>query len=627
MATHQELPVFDHLALDFNKGGPRRAFMEGYFQGLGLWNADRVKEIRELCMEDVCTRLAAKSVKRVGQAYFEYYVDKKVWYNILGHANIPFEDHPWPSSRSEMPSLADLSEGASWYYQDWRLRKWSRPESQGESSKAPKSEASAKDRVTPGPQTQPAVAAETSQKSPAVAKDTVVRCDPSIPFASQARWRAAAAETARQSSVASAAPKPVLGQQAERPLGGQQAYGIGSSIWARNPPAEPKPPAELNPPAEPKPTADYSADVSKVTSSIAEIFLDVAAGKSAKKEKEKEHVAADAEEANAKAKRLYQKQQDAHAVLEEELNDIANKRFDIRSQKIAEAKAKAVADGCPEDDWQHFEEFDDRKAINPMNEPIPVRHDFGVNEVNWTGPMAPNPEYLEDIWDDLHLRKYRVGPICGPFEIALPKWMDFHDLVLGNDGSLFDMIEDEGLIDTDVMITWSVGNHGPISLIVGPKPTRKFDSQDKNQWLRVRNTWMKVGEWVAGVYKGHPHRLTDFLRYRQQQEIMGVSFMSLDDVVSLLVRLWDKISEDEEKAALEAQITREDLDLWIPQIHAILGQEYEYASQIAKAWVFRDGSNEIQRLRAIEYAWALFEPVQAYEWACKVQDEVFGRTN
>jgi hypothetical protein len=262
-----------------------------------------------------------------------------------------------------------------------------------------------------------------------------------------------------------------------------------------------------------------------------------------------------------------------------------------------------------------------------MNEVIPVRDDFGVNDVQWAGPMEPNSEYLEDIWEDLHLRKYDLGPIIGPFEVALPEWMDFHDLVLGVDGSLFDMIENEGLIDKDVVIAWSMNNGRPISLIVGPKPTRVFDCQDKQQWLRVRATWTKVAEWVAGVYIGRPHRLTDFLRYRQEQEMMGVSFMALDDIVPLLVRTWDKISEDPEAAALAAQTSREDLDGWIPQIHAILSQEYEYASKIAQAWVFRGESSVVHRLQAVEYAWALFQPTQAYEWARAVRDEIYRRTD
>ncbi|KAF5613065.1 uncharacterized protein FTJAE_13968, partial [Fusarium tjaetaba] len=345
------------------------------------------------------------------------------------------------------------------------------------------------------------------------------------------------------------------------------------------------------------------------------------------KEKEKEKAEADAKAVDLKAARLHQKEQEANDIFNDELADIAKQRLDIQSQRIAAARAEAKANGCPEDDWEEFMVYDDSEAIITMDSSIPIRHDFGVNAVTWAGPMRPSQEYLEDIWDDLHLRKYEGGPIIDPFEIALPKWMDFHDLVLGNDGSVFDMIEGEGLIDTDIVISWSMGDHGPASLVVGPKLTKAFDSKDKNQWLRVLNTWMKVAEWVAGVYEGHTHRLADFLRYRQQQEMMGVSFMPLDQVVPLLVRLWNKILFDEEGTAGEAKFNREQLDLWIPQIHAILSQEYEYATKIARVWVFRDGTKFLRRLRAIEYAWALYQPIQAYDWARKVEDEIYSLTN
>ncbi|KAF5708714.1 hypothetical protein FGLOB1_6253, partial [Fusarium globosum] len=230
MATPQDLPIFDHSTADFNKVGPRRVHMEQYFRALGLWNADQVERIQKQRVDELCTKLREKNDKKVGQLYFEYMVDYGVWHCILATGGLSEEDHPWPHDVYARPKKKNLSEGASWYYQDWLLRKWSLPESQGESSKAPKSEASAKDKATPGPQAQPAVVAETSKKPPAVAKKTVVRYDPTIPFAIQAK-RAAAAETARQSSDAQVA------QQAEPPAAGRKDIGIGSSIWASKPPS------------------------------------------------------------------------------------------------------------------------------------------------------------------------------------------------------------------------------------------------------------------------------------------------------------------------------------------------------------------------------------------------------
>ncbi|KAF5585760.1 uncharacterized protein FSUBG_12349 [Fusarium subglutinans] len=112
MAPSQD-PPFDHSKVDFTKIGPRRLHMEAFFRHLGLWHPDEVEELRVLIEPEICSRLQQKGLRQVGYAFFEYYVDKKLWYNILGHHNVPFEDQPWPSLKSIMPPYSDLSEGVS----------------------------------------------------------------------------------------------------------------------------------------------------------------------------------------------------------------------------------------------------------------------------------------------------------------------------------------------------------------------------------------------------------------------------------------------------------------------------------------------------------------------------------
>ncbi|KAG5752334.1 hypothetical protein H9Q70_005038 [Fusarium xylarioides] len=169
MDVKQELPVFDHSEADFNQVGPRRAYMEQYFRAPSLWQADHVKAVREDTLQNTCLQLQEKKYEKVSQLCFEL---------------------------SAMPKKKDLSQGVSRLYRGWILRDNCLLESQGESSNATKSEASYNGTATTGPKTRPSVVEETSHKSPA--QNTVVRYDPSIPFALQAK-RAAAAKTARQS--------------------------------------------------------------------------------------------------------------------------------------------------------------------------------------------------------------------------------------------------------------------------------------------------------------------------------------------------------------------------------------------------------------------------------------------
>ncbi|KAF5600420.1 hypothetical protein FPANT_2435 [Fusarium pseudoanthophilum] len=199
MDVKQDLPIFDHSAADFNEVGPRRVYMEQYFRVLGLWQEDHVEAVREATLQHTCLQLRENKYEKVGQPCFEYMTDYGLWHSLLGGANLSYDDHPWPHPVSAMPEKKDLSQGVSLLYQGWILRDKSLLESQGEPPNVTRPVASDNSTATPGPKTRPSVVAESSQESSAEAKNTVVRYNPLIPFALQAK-RAAAANPARQSS-------------------------------------------------------------------------------------------------------------------------------------------------------------------------------------------------------------------------------------------------------------------------------------------------------------------------------------------------------------------------------------------------------------------------------------------
>ncbi|KAF5232501.1 hypothetical protein FANTH_12962 [Fusarium anthophilum] len=575
MASSSTQKSFDHSSIDYVKIGPRRAHMKAFFLHLGLWNEEKVKIFREYGEEQACELVHSAELSQINQVYFELMVDQIVWFNLINDGNALGQGHDWPWTIEGVVEKTDVTtDGASGFYRDWRLRKL-------------ESNTPTTDKSTPGASSsQGALAADTATGSSAASKA------PGIAPVQQAA-------------------KPMFGQQVRRPLAEQQGYGMSSSIWAPKPPANPKPPA------------DNSVDISRVTTAIADISLGVAAAESAKREMEKEKATAEAAASDVKAKRLGEKIRRAEDIYLEEMDDIRTQRSLIDHRKFLDAKAKAVENGCSPDDWQDFaEEDDDNELVIPLNAKSPVRHDFGFNkDVKCQGLMGPVPDHLEDIWGELCLGKYLGGPIVGPFEIAIPEWCDFHDLVYGEDGALYAMIEDEALIDRDIVITWSMKNGRPSSLVVGPKSTLKCVYEDKQLWLRVRTTWLKVAEWVAGVYFGRPHRLTDFLRYRQEQELMEVIPLQLDEVMSHLIKRWNLMSEDPAKSALDAQGQREDVDVWAPQVEAILSQPWRYASQMAQTWVMREGVKvALRRLEVAEYRWAAFHPRNAYTWGRHVYE-------
>ncbi|TVY62974.1 hypothetical protein Focb16_v014391 [Fusarium oxysporum f. sp. cubense] len=589
MASSGAQKTFDHSNVDFLKVGPRRAHMKAYFLHLGLWNEERVKACREYSEEQTCLMAYKDNYTQINQVTFEFIVDYFVWYNLLKVGNALGQGHDWPWPMDAAPDKKDVtSDGASGCYQTWRIRKLESINRNRRTEKRSESKVPLKGQATPG--------ASSSQG-------------------------AVAAETAEGSSAASKAPEIAPVQQAPNPVVGEQAVRFTFG----QPASRPRPEQQA-----PKPLTDNSVGIAQVAAALADITLGAAAGESAKKGKGKEKAIAEAERSDVKAARLDEKLGCANAIFDDEVVDIGKQRSYINDKKFAEATATAVVNEHSPDDWYQFAvDDDDDEPVIPSNEVIPVRHDFGANnDVKCEGPMAPVPEYLQDMWEGLRLGMYSYGPIIGPFEIALPEWIDFHDLVYGDDGALYALIEDQALIDRDIVITWAMKNGRPISLVVGPKPSHKCDYEDKQLWLRTRATWLKVAEWVFGVYFGRPHRLTDFLRYRQEQELMEVPPLSLDEVMSLLMRRWDLMSHNPAEAALDAQSQREELDVWVPQLHAILSQPWGYASKIAETWVIREGVDvATRRLEAAEYTLAAFRPQDAYRWGRDVHEVISTYSN
>ncbi|QGI83896.1 hypothetical protein CEK25_010625 [Fusarium fujikuroi] len=586
MASSGTQKTFDHFSFDYVKVGPRRAHMKAFFLYLGLWNEEKVKIIRDYSQEQACEIVNAAGYDQINQAYFELMVDQIVWYNLLQNGNAIGQGHDWPWTIEGAIEKTDLTTyGASGFYNTWKLRKQ-------EAEERLKSKVGATDQTTAGVSSSPVTldteTAASSSATTQVSETGPVHLRPEPEVGGLAAWVS-------------------FGHPAQCSLG-QKDYGMSFSIRASKPRVD-KPPVE-------KPPVDNSIDITRFADAFADTSLVVAAGESAKKEMGKENVTTEAAASKVKAERLDEKISYAHALYNEEVVDTDTQKAHIEHTKILDATAKAVEYGYSPDDWHHFaEEDDDTEPVIPVNVEMPVRHDFRANnDINCEGPMGPVPEYLQDIWEKLRLGMCIRGPVIRPFEIALPEWIDFHDLVYGDDGALYAMIEDEALIDRDIVITWSTKNGRPVSLVVGPKPSVKYDYEDKQLWLRVRATWLKVAEWLANAYDGRPHRLTEFLRYRQEQELMGIPQPSIDQVLSLLMNSWDSISQ-EPVAAVDALSWREELDVWTPQLHAIFSQSWGYASKMAQTWVLREGVKPAyRRLEVAEYMLAAFRPEDAYRW-------------
>ncbi|SPJ80233.1 uncharacterized protein FTOL_08625 [Fusarium torulosum] len=264
----------------------------------------------------------------------------------------------------------------------------------------------------------------------------------------------------------------------------------------------------------------------------------------------------------------------------------------------------------------------DGDTVISIDAPLPVRDEFGAHEeLPSPCPVLPDAAARQQIWKSLGLETAGV-PFPGCFELTLPPWMDFHDLVYGKDGALFAEIKRDNLIDKDLIIGWNMLNDRPVSLMVGPDPEAVYDVQDRQLWIRVRALWWRVIQWLLEVYEGRPLRLKGYLFIMQSLEVELGPISSLSDPKQLEV-CWELVPRDNGKAARKAKAKRQTFDRQMPEIHAILMEPRQIMTALLEEWIDRAGLEFAeQRLDAVRYAWAIEEPGVAWRWCLEKHDKL-----
>ncbi|KAL2681366.1 hypothetical protein Neosp_008977 [[Neocosmospora] mangrovei] len=115
-----------------------------------------------------------------------------------------------------------------------------------------------------------------------------------------------------------------------------------------------------------------------------------------------------------------------------------------------------------------------------------------------------------DIWRALNRSDHWIIPICGPFEVLLPKGLDFDDLVWGPEGAHFTYMHKE-LIDEDLMITWSVNDGVASKLIMGFRDDAEGSQIPLCKMDRLGLLFSRVTNWAADVYNGSAQSLLSHL--------------------------------------------------------------------------------------------------------------------
>ncbi|KAH7179131.1 uncharacterized protein B0J16DRAFT_386955 [Fusarium flagelliforme] len=219
---------------------------------------------------------------------------------------------------------------------------------------------------------------------------------------------------------------------------------------------------------------------------------------------------------------------------------------------------------------------------------LPLRQPYRLaSKFNHPPPISPDRNFRQHIWDLLEL-PHPVKPCLGPFQVAVPPWIDFFDLLFGDGGTMFASIG--GLIPRDVTVAWTKGSNGvPNSLVVGPNPVLAHDPAARRR----------------------PLRFSDFLRCFRTLKIG-------DDksTVGLMDNLFDACEATSRSPfaahARIAQEKKENLIRWTPEIHAYLKVPSSHAGILLRKWVLQLGEVFAhERATAAFDLWGQHSPTEA----------------
>ncbi|RKL46856.1 hypothetical protein BFJ72_g2596 [Fusarium proliferatum] len=261
-------------------------------------------------------------------------------------------------------------------------------------------------------------------------------------------------------------------------------------------------------------------------------------------------------------------------------------------------------------------------AAIPEDAPMPLRDHYMASKESAPVARLPSHELREKIWRSLQMLPDRPqGPIVGFFEVALPPWIDFHDLIFGPHGSLVTKLR-SGIYSRELHISWATNKDQAVALVVGPHPEYTHDAGNRNLWKELRNLWLKVLEWVFHVNRGNPFRLVDFLKDLQILEIKLDLSLNLG-ILDWVIEDWENVNANPVKSSATAALKKANLIAWTPRVFAMLkhpGTPLLLHSWVCECWESRDEMKE--RVGVARYLWSQHDHVAAFVWQRQMMDEI-----
>ncbi|KAF5714452.1 hypothetical protein FMUND_7414 [Fusarium mundagurra] len=213
-------------------------------------------------------------------------------------------------------------------------------------------------------------------------------------------------------------------------------------------------------------------------------------------------------------------------------------------------------------------------------------------------PVVADQALRETIWQECFGANQHTGFIRGPFALNLPVWVDFETLVLGENASGIETINND-IVEPGLVISWgvygaaSLGLVVPLGLVVGSKDEASLALPQVQRNLLT--LWCDVVAWFCEVVAGGTVSLASYLR------VMQVTSYSMErtPLHQEAEALWQEALQAPQQFAAQARARRESIREWSPMVRQITDEPFGEAEQELGALILSNGADLLERKRRL----------------------------
>ncbi|RBA18422.1 hypothetical protein FPRO05_10717 [Fusarium proliferatum] len=210
-----------------------------------------------------------------------------------------------------------------------------------------------------------------------------------------------------------------------------------------------------------------------------------------------------------------------------------------------------------------------------------------------------------EVWEkDNNYPREAVAPITGPFQIALPLWIDVYSLVLGENNHLLDMINNE-IVPPHLAVSWIDDDEACFTLVVGFSPTTCINPGRTGVDSSIRYLWQSVVDWTIETYFGGTMSLATFLRVRKAMPVADDMPYHNQRLTARAREAYAEVQDEPMYFMRDAHVNRNFMAQCRDDVLEIIEMPLPEAKVELSRWVVNGGpaSESEERVRAAREIW------------------------